>query len=245
MSNYNRSIDFTAKDALSTGDPSKVIKGSEMDSELDLIGAASSTKANKIVPAAVGNVPKLSGTGDLEDSAVTLTELQILDGATISTAELNTLDGITASAAELNVLDGIPGTLTATELGYVDGVTSSVQDQIDSALDGTGIAAEAIVTASLEADERMTTTNVLTKTAAASVGDVGSYAFLGENGTLARAAGATLAGSVLQYASMQGSGTYGAFSHIGATPSGTWRLMGEKVGGSGTAPGVSVWLRIS
>jgi hypothetical protein len=39
---------------------------------------------------------------------------------------------VTASAAELNVLDGIPGTLTATELGYVDGVTSAIQTQLNA-----------------------------------------------------------------------------------------------------------------
>jgi hypothetical protein len=50
---------------------------------------------------------------------------------TATAAELNTLDGITSSTAELNVLDGIPGTLTATELGYVDGVTSAIQTQLD------------------------------------------------------------------------------------------------------------------
>lgn len=40
--------------------------------------------------------------------------------------------GITSSVAELNVLDGVPGTLTATELGYVDGVTSAIQTQINT-----------------------------------------------------------------------------------------------------------------
>lgn len=59
-------------------------------------------------------------------------ELNILDGVTATTAEINILDGVTTTAAELNVLDGIPGTLTATELGYVDGVTSAIQTQIDS-----------------------------------------------------------------------------------------------------------------
>ena len=39
---------------------------------------------------------------------------------------------VTSTGAELNVLDGIPGTLTATELGYVDGVTSSIQTQLDA-----------------------------------------------------------------------------------------------------------------
>ncbi len=73
-------------------------------------------------------------------------------GLTATAAELNTLDGITATVAELNVLDGIPGTLTATEIGYLDGVTSAIQTQLNAkqaagndltaieALPGTGIA---------------------------------------------------------------------------------------------------------
>jgi len=43
---------------------------------------------------------------------------------------------VTSSAAELNVLDGIPGTLTATELGYVDGVTSAIQTQLNNLVTG-------------------------------------------------------------------------------------------------------------
>ena len=39
---------------------------------------------------------------------------------------------VTASEAELNVLDGIPAGLTSTELGYVDGVSSSIQTQMDT-----------------------------------------------------------------------------------------------------------------
>jgi hypothetical protein len=39
---------------------------------------------------------------------------------------------VTSSEAEMNVLDGIPATLTATELGYVDGVSSAIQTQIDT-----------------------------------------------------------------------------------------------------------------
>ena len=45
-------------------------------------------------------------------------------------AQLNVMASVTSSAAELNVLDGIPAGLTATELGYSDGVTSSIQTQL-------------------------------------------------------------------------------------------------------------------
>ena len=62
----------------------------------------------------------------------TTAELNILDGVTSTAAEINILDGVTASTAEINALDGIPNTLTATELGYVDGVTSSIQTQVNA-----------------------------------------------------------------------------------------------------------------
>lgn len=51
--------------------------------------------------------------------------------AAVHTHAPSDITGLTASAAELNVLDGIPGTLTATELGYCDGVTSGIQGQLD------------------------------------------------------------------------------------------------------------------
>ena len=58
-------------------------------------------------------------------------ELNVLDNMTSSTAELNVLTSMTSTTAELNVLDGIPATLTAVELGYVDGVSSAIQTQLD------------------------------------------------------------------------------------------------------------------
>lgn len=51
---------------------------------------------------------------------------------TATTYTLSDISDVTASVAEVNVLDGIPATLTATELGHVDGVTSAIQTQIDT-----------------------------------------------------------------------------------------------------------------
>jgi hypothetical protein len=95
-----------------------------------------------------------------------------------------------------------------------------------------------------------TTEQVLSATAGASVGAVGTYAFLsrpvnvGSGGTVA--AGGTAAGSTLRYTSTnsyRGRGT--------GTPSGTWRCMGHADLGSYTYYGPqyynfpTVWLRIS
>jgi len=44
MANYTRSTNFTAKDALASGNPSKIILGSEHDTEYDAIATAIATK---------------------------------------------------------------------------------------------------------------------------------------------------------------------------------------------------------
>ena len=44
MSNYTKTTDFTAKDAMATSNPSKIIKGSEIDDELDNIVTAIASK---------------------------------------------------------------------------------------------------------------------------------------------------------------------------------------------------------
>lgn len=63
------------------------------------------------------------------------------------------IDGtaITVTAAELNKLAGTPAGLTSTELGYVDGVTSAIQTQLNAkqALDATLTALAAYNTAGL------------------------------------------------------------------------------------------------
>lgn len=44
MSNYVKSTNFAVKDALLTGNPSKLVKGSEVDVEFNNIAAAVSSK---------------------------------------------------------------------------------------------------------------------------------------------------------------------------------------------------------
>lgn len=44
MSDYTRTTNFTAKDSLPTGNANKVVKGAEIDTELDNIATAVATK---------------------------------------------------------------------------------------------------------------------------------------------------------------------------------------------------------
>jgi hypothetical protein len=46
MSNYTKTTDFASKDALSSGDANKVIKGTEFGTEFDNIATAVATKAD-------------------------------------------------------------------------------------------------------------------------------------------------------------------------------------------------------
>ena len=65
MSNYVKTTNFAVKDTLASGNPAKIIKGSEIDSEYHNIATAVATKANTASPTFTGTVtvPTLSVTG--------------------------------------------------------------------------------------------------------------------------------------------------------------------------------------
>jgi hypothetical protein len=54
MANYTKVTNFTAKDSLNSGDPNKVVKGSEIDTEFAAISTAIATKANTAGPTLTG-----------------------------------------------------------------------------------------------------------------------------------------------------------------------------------------------
>jgi len=59
MSNYTKTVNFAAKDALTTGDSNKVVKGTEIDTEFNNIATAVATKFDTSSTVAVAN----GGTG--------------------------------------------------------------------------------------------------------------------------------------------------------------------------------------
>lgn len=61
MSDYIKLTDFSTKDALPSGDPSKVVKGSEIDDEFDAIQTAIATKAD-VVAGELENIVVNGGT---------------------------------------------------------------------------------------------------------------------------------------------------------------------------------------
>lgn len=54
MSNYTKATDFAVKDSLATGNPGKLVKGTEIDTEFNAIASAVNSKADKASPALTG-----------------------------------------------------------------------------------------------------------------------------------------------------------------------------------------------
>tara|TARA_R110000823_G_C15783091_1_gene485299 strand:- start:205 stop:438 length:234 start_codon:yes stop_codon:yes gene_type:complete len=72
MSNYTKLTNFAAKDALVSGNPAKVIKGTEVGAEFDAIAVAVNSKSNKASPVFTGTLTaeNITATGTLTLSTI-------------------------------------------------------------------------------------------------------------------------------------------------------------------------------
>jgi len=72
MSNYTKTVDFAAKDALSSGNAGKVVKGTEINTEYANIATAVNSKLNTASPAFTGTLsgPTITITGVLTASSI-------------------------------------------------------------------------------------------------------------------------------------------------------------------------------
>lgn len=79
MSNYTKATNFTAKDTLPTGDSNKIVKGTEIDTELTAIASAISSKADS-------NSPTFTGTPAAPTAAAGTNTTQLATTAFVTTA---------------------------------------------------------------------------------------------------------------------------------------------------------------
>jgi hypothetical protein len=142
MSNYTKATDFAAKDALSSGDPDKIIKGTPLDDEFNAIAVASASKANTAGPT-------FTGTATFANIDVTVTAdfggATIADLGTVATVDLNggTIDGTTiggavAAAGDFTVLtatsvDGIIGSVTPASGVFTSVSTDTISEKTGAA----------------------------------------------------------------------------------------------------------------
>lgn len=84
MSNYTKATDFASKDALSSGNPLKIVRGTELNTEFAAIQTAVNTKADLASPTFTGTVtiPTLAISGN-ETIAGTLTVTGALEAASV------------------------------------------------------------------------------------------------------------------------------------------------------------------
>lgn len=75
MANYTKSTNFAVKDSLVTGNPAKIIKGTEIDTEYNNIASAVSSKADS-------NNAALTGTATAVNLTVSGTLNATVDGGT-------------------------------------------------------------------------------------------------------------------------------------------------------------------
>jgi len=123
LSNYTKATNFASKDALSTGNPAKVIKGTEIDAEYTAIASAISSKADNNSPTLTGtplaptassgtNTTQIATTAFVATAVASSTAIvsertatATLTNKTIS-ADSNTLSGIAASSFVLSDASG-------------------------------------------------------------------------------------------------------------------------------------------
>ena len=123
MSNYIKTTNFAAKDSLPSGNPSKIVKGTEINTEFDNIAVASATKLNSSAVSTFGGTLI-----DDADASAARTTLGLGTAATTASTDYATAaQGTTADAALPRTGGAMTGAIT----------TNSTFDGRDVATDGT------------------------------------------------------------------------------------------------------------
>jgi hypothetical protein len=104
MSNYTKSTNFAAKDALASGNAAKIVKGTEIDTEFNNIATAIATKADANGGTFLGTV-----NFDSIDASGTITATDVV------------ADSVTSA-----VTGNVTGNLTGNVTGNVSGSSGSV-----------------------------------------------------------------------------------------------------------------------
>ena len=258
MANYVKSTNFATKDALLSGNPAKIIKGTEIDDEYNAIAVAVSTKADLVSPTFTGTPAAPTAAGGTNTTQIATTAFATTASTAAVTAERTATATLTNKTLTSPTING--GTISGiTDLTVADGGTGVSALTADNVIlgDGTnpvkfvapGTSGNVLTSNGTTWESSSLTTAINNVLSGASAGNVGTYALLATSSVVNVAADTNYAGSGLRYYS--GPAANGGFdsevhySLFGGTPSGTWKAMG-----AGTPDGVSkssytVFLRVA
>jgi hypothetical protein len=120
MASYVKSTDFASKDALLSGDPAKIIKGTEIDTEYNAISVAISTKADTVSPTFTGTPAAPTASPGTNTTQIATTAFATA-AVTAATGALGTMSTQAASSVAIT-----GGSITGiTDLAVADGGTGA------------------------------------------------------------------------------------------------------------------------
>jgi len=108
MTAYTKSTNFATKDTLTSGDPLKIVKGTEINTEFDNIQTAVNSKADTASPTFTGTVTAaaLTTTGNTILGDASTDTLNVGNGGLVKDASGNVGIGTSSPTAKLNVSGG-------------------------------------------------------------------------------------------------------------------------------------------
>jgi len=104
MSNYAKLTNFASKDSLASGNPLKVIKGTEIDDEFEAIETAVNTKADLASPTFTGTpaAPTAAASTDSTQIATTAFVQDAIAANVIAGTGITITSGVVATASGYN-----------------------------------------------------------------------------------------------------------------------------------------------
>lgn len=133
MSNYVKAVDYSAKDALASGNPNKIIKGTELNDEFNAIATAVGTKADLSSPTFLGNPSATTqplGDNSTRIATTAFVQNELVDLAANVNITGGTIDDVDITGGTISGLD--------TVIAVADGGTGSATLTANSVLLGNG-----------------------------------------------------------------------------------------------------------
>jgi hypothetical protein len=126
MADYSKATNFTAKDTLPTGNAGKIVKGTEIDTELTAVSNAIASKANINSPTFTGTPAAPTATAGSNTTQVANTAF-VKNAVDTSAATLGTISTQNANAVTITggTLNGVTGTNSGMTVGNATNATSA------------------------------------------------------------------------------------------------------------------------